>query len=147
MFTRKEIVDYSVTMGCNRDLTQKGMATTPYGDVFCIATLTGAYPDGIYYDKGQKSPKEARYCGVYGKDAPDRLCKWHIETRKNVAVTKTDGVKTFVYLFEKTGLHSKEYFFHGRYKYISPEMINSINPEHKEEILFHLLFIDRPVLV
>ncbi|MBU1093495.1 MAG: hypothetical protein KKH01_03440 [Firmicutes bacterium] len=108
MLTRSEIVDYSVRMGCNRDLRNKGMATTPYGDVYCIATLT-VYENGIYYAHGQMSPREALYCGVYGINAPDRLCKWHNETRKNVAVTKTDGVKTFVYLFEKTGLHSNVY--------------------------------------
>ena len=41
MLTRDDIIDYSVRMGCNQDLLNKGMATTPFGDVFCIATLSG----------------------------------------------------------------------------------------------------------
>ncbi len=146
MFTRNEIIDYSVRMGCNRDLLNKGMATTPFGDVFCIATLSGDYPDEIYYANGILSTKEAHYCGVYGVRAQTRFDQNNYETRKNIAVTKTDGKHKFVYFFEKTGDYSKEYYFHGRYKYIKYEMIKSNNPAHDEEILFHLLFVDRPIL-
>jgi hypothetical protein len=146
MFTRREIIDYSVRMGCKRDLAQKGMVVAPSGDVFCIASLNGNYPDHIYYMYNKKSPKEVRYCGVYSVRAGHRLDPWDSETRKNIAVTKTDGKETFVYFFEKTRFLSNEFFFHGRYKYLSHELIPSINPEHKEEILFHLLFVDKPVL-
>lgn len=146
MLSRMGIIDYSVKMGCKKDLLSKGMVMNRAGDVFCIATLVGVYPDGIYYTKGIKSPKEAYYCGVYGKGAQDRLDYSNPETRKNFFVTKTDGIVTFVYFFEKTCLYSKEYFFHGRYKYIGHEMIESIDSEHDKEILFHLLFVDRPAI-
>lgn len=146
ILTRKEIINYSVRMGCNKDLTQKGMATNYNGDVFCIATLSGVYPDQIYYMREKKSPKDVYYCGVYSMNARNRLDYSNYETRKNIAVTQTDGKERFVYFFEKTRLYSKEYFFHGRYKYISHEIIRSFNPEHKEEILFHLEFHDCPII-
>lgn len=147
VFTRDDIINLSVRMGCNRDLMNKGMATTPHGDVFCIATLTGVYENGVYYAKGQKSPKEAFYCGVYSVRSFNRLSYNDYETRKNIAVTKTDGKSSFVYFFEKTEMYSKEYFFHGRYKYIGHDFIESNNPEHADkEILFHLLLVDRPNL-
>jgi hypothetical protein len=146
MFTREEIVEYSVRMGCNKDLKNKGMVTTPYFSVFCLATLSGDYPDLIYYKNGQKSPRDVYYCGVYGVRSCHRLDPSKYETMKNVVVTKTDGIEKFVYFFEKTDYSSKLYFFHGRYKYICHEMIQSNNDEHKEEILFHLEFVDRPHL-
>lgn len=146
MFTRRQIIDYSVRMGCNKDLTQKGMVTTPYGSVFCIATLSGVYPDPIYYYNNQKSPNDIYYCGVYGKRALHRLDQWNYETKKNVAVTKTDGLTRFVYFFEKIGIYSKQYFFHGRYKYIDHKIKDSPNEIHDNEILFHLEFVDRPNL-
>lgn len=146
MFTRKEIIDYSVRMGCNRDLTQKGMVTTPYGDVFCLATLREVYPDGVYYRDNQKSPKEALYCGVYGIRAAHRLDPTNYETRKNIAVIETKRNERYVYFFEKTDDYSKEYFFHGRYKYLDHKIIPSDNPDRKEEIEFLLLFVDRPIL-
>lgn len=55
-------------------------------------------------------------------------------------------VKKICLFFEKTEEDLDEYFFHGRYKYIGHRLIPSINPNHKEEILFHLLFVDRPIL-
>jgi hypothetical protein len=146
MLTRREIIDFSVRMGCGRDLTQKGMVTNRSGDVFCIASLSGGYPDHIYCMYGKKSPKDVHYCGVYSIRARSRLDPWDSETRKNIAVTKTDGEEKFVYFFEKTRFYSNEFFFHGRYKYLSHEIIKSSNPEHKEEILFHLQFVDRPIL-
>jgi hypothetical protein len=145
MFTRQEIVDFSVKKWCKRELSTKGMVTALSGDVICIATLSGDYPDEVCYLHYQESPKEVRYCGVYGVGAQHRLDPNNHETRKNIAVTKTDGKKKFVYLFEKTELYSDEYFFHGRYKYKDHEFIQSSNPDHEgDEILFHLLFIDIP---
>jgi hypothetical protein len=146
MLTRREIIDFSVRMGCKRDLTQKGMVTSLSGDVICIASLSGDYPDHIYYMNNQKSPHEVYYCGVYSVRADHRLDPWDSETRKNVAVTKTDGKEKFVYFFEKTGFNSSLYFFHGRYKYLSHKLIPSLNPEHKGEILFQLSFVDKPIL-
>ena len=151
MFTRKDIIDYSVRMGCNKDLTMKGMATTPYGDVFCIATLCGEYPDHIYFINGIRSPKEAYYCGVYGNAASSRLDIGNYETRKNIAVTKANGIDRFVYFFEKTSLHSKLYYFHGRYKYVDHEITDNTFADephaHPEDILFHLEFVDRPDII
>lgn len=144
--TRNEIINLSVRMGCKRDLAQKGMVVSPNGDVICIATLTGGYPDGIYYLNNQQSPKEIRYCGVYSIRANTRLDENDSETRKNRAVIKTDGKEKFVYFFEKVNFNSNQYFFHGRYKYIRHELIRSIDPNHREEILFHLSFVDKPVL-
>ena len=146
MLSRKDIIDYSVRMGCKKDLLSKGMVMNGAGDVFCIATLVGVYPDGEYYKKGIKSPKEAHYCGVYGKGADGRLDYSNPETRKNVFVTRTDGIKKFVYFFEKTSKYSKEYFFHGRYKYMDHKMIKGIDSEHDEDISFHLSFVDRPII-
>ena len=54
MFTRNEIIDYTLKMGCNRDLKNKGMVVTPLGSVFCIATLSGGYENGVYYKKRYK---------------------------------------------------------------------------------------------
>ena len=146
MFTRREIIDFSARMGCKRDLTQKGMVASLSGDVFCIASLSGDYPDHIYYMNNQISPKEVRYCGVYSIRARHRLDPMDSETRKNVAVTITDGKEKFVYFFEKTGIYTKEFFFHGRYKYIGHELIQNSNPSHENEILFHLLYVDRPII-
>lgn len=147
MFTRNEIIDYALRMGCNRELKTKGMVVTPLGSVFCIATLSGGYENGVYYKNGIKSPKEVFYCGVYGISSPNRLYREHTETKKNFAVTRTDGITKFVYFFEKTRDKSDDYFFHGRYKYISYKFIESNNPDHIDgEILFHLLFVDRPNL-
>jgi hypothetical protein len=147
MYTRKDIVDFSVRMGCNRDLLNKGMVTNKNGDVFCVATLRGVYPDRIYYMNGIQSPKEALYCGVYGSRAPHRLYIGSYETRKNITLKETDGVERFIYFFERIYTSSKEYYFHGRYKYMDHEMVKSNNPEREEEILFRMLFVDRPDLV
>ncbi len=144
MFTRKEIVDYSVRKGCNKDLLNKGMATTPNGDVFCIATLSGDYDDTKYYSAGIKSPKEILYCGVYSIRAKHRLDEDNYETRKNIAVTETDGIGTFVYFFEKTNKYINQYYYHGRYKFITHYMVTSHNPNHKDgEIVFKLQYVDR----
>ena len=144
MITRKEIIDYTVRMGCKRDLVQKGMVVSPSGDVFCIATLNGRYPNGIYYPNDQRSPKEAIYCGVNSIRARNGLDNTDSQARKNVAVTKTDGIDKFVYFFEKIGLQSNQYFFHGRYKYIGYEWVKQFDTRRKDDILFHLSFVDRP---
>jgi hypothetical protein len=146
MFTRNQIINYSLKRGCTRELTQKGMVTTPSGDVFCIATLSGDYPDTIYYHNGLLSPKEVHYCGVYSKNAPNPFAMNNHETRKNVAVTKTDGKTKFVYYFEKTSYSLDQYYFHGRYKYIKDKMIKSNKEDHEFDVLFHLMFVDRPIL-
>lgn len=146
MLTRKEIIDYTVRMGCKRDLIQKGMVASPSGDVYCIATLSGPYQDGIYYDNGQKSPKDVYYFGVNSIRASDPLDPTDSESRKNIAVTKTDGVDKFVYFFEKTGFRSKEYYFHGRYKYMNSHLKENPDIKRPKDIIFHLIFVDRPVL-
>lgn len=144
MFTRDEITEYSVRMGCNKDLNNKGMATTPYFSVFCIATLKGIYPNHIYYVNNQKSPQIVYYCGVYGIRASHRLDPTNYETRKNVVLKETDGIDKYAYFFEKTGFYSKEYYFHGRYKYVDHSFVESNNKKHKNEILFQLEYVDRP---
>ena len=68
------------------------------------------------------------------------------ETRKNIAVTKTDGKDKFVYFFEKTETYSDEYYFHGRYKYLSHTLVQNGNPNHKYDIIFKLLYVDRPII-
>lgn len=146
MFTRKELVEYSVKKWCNRDLTSKGMAINPQGDVFCVATLSGDYPNQIYYRNGRLLPKEAYYCGVYCDRAANPFDMNYAETRKNIAVTKTDGKTRFVYFFEKTEEYSDEYFFHGRYKYVDYKHIKPEDPEKKYVLIFHLAFVDSPII-
>lgn len=145
MLLRRDIIDISVSIGCSRDLTQKGMVQNEKGDVFCVASF--GYPDGVYFSKGIKSPTVAYYCGVYSIKAKNRLDENNHETKKNIAVTKTDGLSRFIYLYEKIDTTSVEYFFHGRYKYVSYDFITSPNPEHDNEIRFKLQFIDRPQYV
>lgn len=91
LFTRSDIVDFSIKIGCMRELSTKGMVTSVLGDVVCIAALTDFYQNGIYYMHNIKSPTDVYYCGVYGVNAPHRLAENDHETRKNIAVTKTDG--------------------------------------------------------
>ena len=146
MLTRKEIIEYTVRMGCKRDLVQKGMVVSPSGDVFCIATLSGPYQDGIYYANRQLSPKEVHYYGVNSIRAMGPLDITDAEARKNIAVTKTNGVDKFVYFFEKTGFRSKEYYFHGRYKYVNQHLKVNSDINRPKDIIFHLIFVDRPVL-
>lgn len=93
MFTRKEIIDFSIRIWCKKDLVTKGVVAALSGDVICLATLSGEYPDGEYYRRNQKSPNEVYYCGVYSIRAECRLDPRDSETRKNIAVTKTDGKK------------------------------------------------------
>lgn len=144
LFTRNEIVDFSVRMWCKRDLTQKGMVLSPSGNVFCIATLSGPYRDEEYYSKGIKSPQKALYYGVNSVRATDPFDVTNSETKKNIAVKKTDGIVRFVYLFEKIDRSSDKYFFHGRYKYITYDIVKNIDPDRHDDVLFHLAYIDRP---
>ena len=146
MLTRNQIIDYTVRMGCKRELAQKGMVVSPSGDVFCIATLKGPYRNGIYYANGQLSPKEVRYFGVNSLRATGPLDITDAEARKNIAVTKTDGVDKFVYFFEKTGFYTNDFYFHGRYKYISYDLVDNNDENRPQDIIFHLSFVDRPVL-
>lgn len=144
MFTRQDVVDFTVRKWCKRDLTQKGMVVSLTGDVFCIATLSGGYHDGVYYSKGIKSPVEALYFGVNSLRASGPFDIGDPETRKNIALKLTDGKTKFVYLFERVDNYSDEYFFHGRYRYIKHEFIQYIDINRRADVLFHLSYIDRP---
>ncbi|HAX03007.1 MAG: hypothetical protein A2Y45_06200 [Tenericutes bacterium GWC2_34_14] len=144
LFKREDIVNFSVKIGCKRELHTKGMVVSVLGDVVCLATLSGDYQDQIYYMNGIKSPSEVYYCGAYGNGALSRIDSGNRETQKNSAVTLVNGKTNFIYFFEKIHEDSDFFYFHGRYKYLRYEIVKSYNPEHKEEILFHLLFVDKP---
>ena len=134
-------------MGCTRDLTSKGYVVTPSGSVLCIATLTSGYPDRIYFEEGILLPKDVFYCGVYSISTNNPLDPTNYETRKNIAVTRTDGKNRFAYFFEKTDYDSKIYYFHGRYKYKTNKIKTDIDEETSYEITFHLEFVDRPIIM
>lgn len=144
MFTRLEIIDLSVKMWCKRDLTSKGMVVSLSGDIFCIATLSGPYDDGVYFAKGIKSPHEALYFGVNSIRATGPFDINDPDTRKNIAVKKADGKVRFVYLFERVDLSSDLFFFHGRYKYMKDKIIENANPDRHNDVLFYLSYVDRP---
>jgi len=146
VFTREDIINLSGRMGCNQDLLNKGMVVTPHGNVFCLATLTGGYRDDVYFDNGIESPKEVRYFGVNSLRASHPFDMNDYEARKNIAVKKTDGKLKFVYFFERTDAYSDEYFFHGRYKYVSHDFIANTDPKRINDVLFHLILIDTPIL-
>lgn len=145
MLKRRDIIDISFQMGCKKDLTQKGMVQNEKGDVFCVASF--GYLDGIYVPNGILSPKIVKYCGVYSILAKNRFDETNHETRKNIAVTKTDGVNRFVYFYEKRNEYTNEYYFHGRYKFLSHKMIKSDKYDHKDEVEFTLEYVDRPQII